>query len=59
MPTLDLRNNDQKLADAAQAHHVQMWRAAQTVRSRVTDPAGRDELLACLGLDDVACPTGS
>ena len=58
MINVDLRSNDEKLADAAQSHHLEMWRAAQTVRSRVTDAAGRDELLGCLGLLDVDRPEG-
>ena len=50
MPLLDVRNNDQKLADAAAFHEQQMCRAARTVEIRVTDPAARQELLECLGL---------
>ena len=56
MTQLDLRSNDEKLADAAATHHVEMWRAAETVRARVSDDAGRQELLGCLGLLDVARP---
>lgn len=58
MINLDVRSNDEKLADAAESHHVEMWRAAETVRSRVQDDAGRDELLGCLGLLDVPRPQG-
>lgn len=58
MTELDLRNNDEKLADAAAMQHVEMWRAAETVRARVTDDAGRHELLGCLGLLDVVRPQG-
>lgn len=56
MSFLEVRNNDQKLADAAQFQHLQRWRAAQTVRSRVTEQAECQELLACLDLLDVAPP---
>lgn len=58
MPPLDLRNNDQKLADRADAQSVEMWRAARTVCERVTEPAARDELLECLGLLGLTRPAG-
>lgn len=56
MPPLTLSTNDQKLADAAQAQQLQMWMAAQTVRARVAEEDGREELLECLGLVDVVQP---
>jgi hypothetical protein len=49
---------DQSMARAAQHHHVEMWRAAQTVRSHVQHPTERADLLDCLGLTDVTRPTG-
>ncbi len=58
MAPLLLPSNDQKLAAAAELQQVQMWQAAQTVRSRVPDQEGREELLACLGLSDVVRPAG-
>ncbi len=41
---------------AARREQQQMWQAAQTVRAHVHAGAGRDELLECLGLSDVAAP---
>jgi hypothetical protein len=46
----------QNLAAAASAEQVQMWKAAQTVRLHVSVEDGRDTLLDCLGLLDVAAP---
>ena len=48
----------QSITKAEQAHDVEMWRAAQTVRARVSDPAGRDELLGALGLLEAVRPAG-
>ncbi|MCW2666341.1 MAG: hypothetical protein JWN57_1303 [Frankiales bacterium] len=58
MTPLPARSNEQRLADAADSRDVEMWRAAQTVRGRVQDENGRQELLACLGLLDAARPAG-
>jgi len=46
----------QSFAQQGQAHDVEMWRAAETVRARVSDPEGRHELLGALGLLDVRRP---
>ena len=46
------------LTEAEQANELVMWRAAQTVRARVTDPEGQFELLGALGLRDVQRPAG-
>jgi hypothetical protein len=48
----------QTLSEADRAHEIEQWRAAQTVRNRVTDPEWRDELLGALGLLDVQQPVG-
>lgn len=56
MPLPDVRTNHQRLSDAAQDQHVQMWRAAQAVRARTPEGTGREELLDCLGLSDVQRP---
>jgi hypothetical protein len=47
----------QTLSEADRAHEIEQWRAAQTVRNRVSDPEWRDELLGALGLMDVQQPT--
>lgn len=49
---------DDSMARAAQHHQVQMWRAAQTVKSHVLPRDGREDLLDCLGLTDVVRPEG-
>ena len=41
---------------SAHQHQVQMWRAAQTVRSHVPAGDGLDAMLDCLGLTDATCP---
>lgn len=46
----------QTLDEADRANDVVRWRAAETVRHRVTDPEGRAELLGSLGLLDVQRP---
>jgi hypothetical protein len=46
----------QTLSEADKAHEIEQWRAAQTVRNRVSDPEWRDELLGALGLLDVQQP---
>ncbi len=51
-------SNEQRLAEAADSRELEMWRAAQTVRGRVSDEGGRQELLDCLGLLDAARPAG-
>jgi hypothetical protein len=48
---------DLSMARAAEHHQIEMWRAAETVRSHV-QPADREELLDCLGLTDVVRPAG-
>jgi hypothetical protein len=48
----------QTLTDAEAANEVVLWKAAQTVRSRVTDPEDRAELLGALGLSDAQRPAG-
>ena len=58
MPLTDLRDNSQKLADAAVHQQMQMWRAAQTVIACVPEQEERLEVLACLGLTDVDRPAG-
>ena len=58
MPLTDLRDNSQKLADAAVHQQTQMWRAAQTVIACVPEQEERLEVLACLGLSDVDRPVG-
>lgn len=49
---------DAILAAAAQSHQLEMWRAAQTVRTHVAPDQGQDALLECLGLLDVTRPSG-
>ncbi len=49
----EIRTNAQRLDDAVELQQLQMQRAASTVRRRVTDPQARDELLECLGLQEV------
>ena len=44
------------LLAAADHLEVQRWRAAQTVRAHISLPADQDDVLACLGLTDVARP---
>ncbi len=46
------------VARAEQMHQVELWRAAQTVRSHVSQDQGRDALLELLGLVDVPRPQG-
>lgn len=58
MPLKDLRDNRQKLADAAVQQQTQRWRAAQTVIACVPGQEERLEVLACLGLSDVGRPVG-
>jgi hypothetical protein len=48
----------QVIAAAAEQHEVQMWRAAQTVRSHVSVEQGQEAMLDCLGLQDVVRPSG-
>lgn len=45
------------IARAQQQQQLQMWRAAETVRSHVPLHQGREDLLECLGLTDVERPT--
>lgn len=49
--------SDSLLAAAAQ-QEVQMWRAAQTVRSHIRQDQGQEAMLECLGLKDVTRPAG-
>jgi hypothetical protein len=49
----EIRTNAQRLDDAVELQHLQMQRAASTVRQRVTDPEACSELLECLGLQEV------
>lgn len=58
MTTLDVSTNGQRLLDAVAHQELQRERAANTVRSRTTAGAERDELLACLGLDGDAAAEG-
>jgi hypothetical protein len=58
MTLLPAASNEQRLADAADSRELEMWRAAQTVRGRVSEEGGRQELLDCLGLLDAARPAG-
>jgi hypothetical protein len=46
----------ESITAAAALHEVQMWRAAQTVRSHVSQDQGQDAMLECLGLQDVTRP---
>jgi hypothetical protein len=46
------------LAQSNQHHEMQMWRAAETVRSHVKPAQGRDDILECLGLSEAVRPTG-
>jgi hypothetical protein len=46
------------MARTARHHELEMWHAAQTVRSHVPSDEGRDDLLDCLGLSDVQRPEG-
>jgi hypothetical protein len=48
---------DLSMARAAEHHQIEMWRAAETVRTHV-QPAEHAELLDCLGLSDVRRPAG-
>lgn len=48
---------DVSIARAAEHHQIEMWRAAQTVRSHV-QPDEREDLLDCLGLTGVLRPEG-
>jgi hypothetical protein len=48
----------QAMAHAAEHHQIEMWRAAETVRSHVQQPEERAALLDCLGLTDLARPAG-
>ncbi len=48
--------HDEAMATAAEWQHLQMWRAAQTVRAHVSAEHGRDDLLDCLGLSEVTAP---
>jgi hypothetical protein len=45
-------------AAAAAQQELQMWLAAQTVRSHVSPDQGQAAMLECLGLEDVARPAG-
>jgi hypothetical protein len=56
MTTLIAPTNGQRLLDAVAFEQLQRQRAAQTVRSRTTAGAARDELLACLGLAEESLP---
>ena len=53
MAPSEIRTNAQRLDDAVELQHLQMQRAASTVRQRVTDPDACNELLECLGLQEV------
>ena len=44
------------LVIAAQHQEMQMWRAAQLVKSHVPARKGRADVLECLGLTDVVRP---
>jgi hypothetical protein len=46
------------IAASHERHEVQMWQAAQTVRSHVSPEQGQDDMLECLGLQDVVRPAG-
>lgn len=48
---------DLSMARAAEHHQIEMWRAAETVRSHA-QAAEHQELLECLGLTDVRRPAG-
>lgn len=52
MAPTEIRTNAQRLDDAVELQHLQMQRAAATVRQRVSG-AECDELLECLGLNKV------
>ena len=49
---------DEAIAAAADHQHVQQWQAAQTVRAHLSQGAGRDDVLECLGLTNVTRPVG-
>lgn len=51
--TSDTRTSAQRLDDANELHSLQMRQAALAVRRRVSDPVACDELLECLGLQEV------
>lgn len=53
----DIQTNGQRLLANAEFHELQMWRAAETVRRRTPEGAGREELLECLGLTDAQAPS--
>ena len=44
------------LASASQHQELQMWRAAQLVRTRVSVAQDRDVILECLGLSEAVRP---
>jgi hypothetical protein len=48
--------HEQTLAASAQLQEVQRWRAAETVRSHITQAEEREAMLDCLGLTDVTRP---
>lgn len=56
MTTTARPTHTEALAANAEAHEVQRWRAAQTVRSHVSPAQGQDEMLDCLGLLDLTPP---
>lgn len=56
MTTAARPSYDALLATAADAHRLEMWRAAETVRAQVPVDQGREAMLDCLGLADVTCP---
>jgi hypothetical protein len=46
----------EQMAANAQHHELERWRAAQTVRARVSPEDGQEALLECLGLMDLVDP---
>lgn len=46
------------LERAAEHQQLQMWRAAQIVKSHVSPKQDRADVLDCLGLTDVERPAG-
>lgn len=59
MLPLDVPTNGQRLIANEEFQRLQMWRAAETVRRRTPEGAGREELLDCLGLSDVTMPSSA
>ena len=46
----------EQMAANALHHELERWRAAQTVRARVSPEDGQEALLECLGLIDLTAP---